>query len=381
MDLLLGTPAEQAAAARTASGPMQLDRLQAPSQASTANAAALGGGLQTKGRTPDWGCPRCLDALAELKDAGGRTALMLAASGGHAEVVCALLEGGVRVDSEDQHGNTALSWAAQGPFTTESKPFYLKIVERLLGDSAEVDHRAQGQATPLLLAVGAGCAEVVHMLLEAGADVNGTDERGWSALCRACSGCVAAQDVVKALLDKRACVDHKTGVGHAPLHLAAKNNLPDAVKMLLLANANVEVCLGHTGATPLIVAAECSYIEVVRTLLPAADDGTFPRANVNACDAGGYAALVKAIRMREHILVGDMQIVEHLLGCMCNVEHKDNMGYTALHHTAMRGDLAMVKRLVDAGASPFATSNGNQQPIDVVGAKVGVQGMKSFQQR
>ena len=385
MDLLLGMPAEQAAAAaaRTAVGPMHLSRLQAPSQASTAAAAALGDGLQAEGGALAWDCPRCLDALAELKDAEGRTALMLAASGGHADVVSALLAGGVRVDSEDQHGNTALSWAAQrarGPHlvlsglsTPESEPCYPDVVKRLLEHGAEVDHRAHGQKTPLLFAVGAGCAEVVCALLRAGADVNATDEKGWSALCKACSDSKAPQDVVKALLEKGAHVDHKAGDGRAPLHLAAKHNLADITGVLLRANANVEVCLGHTGATPLIVAAECGHVEVVRALLPAADDATFPKANVNACDAGGYTALAKAVRMRQHTSNGDMQVVEHLLGCMCNMEHKDNMGCTALHHAAMRGDLALVKRLVDAGASPFAKSNGNQQPVDVVGAKMGGQ--------
>ena len=45
------------------------------------------------------------------KDAHGMTALMLAAVGGHAAAIAALLEAGAEVDAKGNDGRTALMWA------------------------------------------------------------------------------------------------------------------------------------------------------------------------------------------------------------------------------------------------------------------------------
>ena len=50
----------------------------------------------------------------EAKTNGGNTALRLAAQGGHAAAIAALVAAGAGVDAKDNHGATALMIAAEG---------------------------------------------------------------------------------------------------------------------------------------------------------------------------------------------------------------------------------------------------------------------------
>lgn len=108
-------------------------------------------------------------------DANGRTALMMAAFEGYADVVELLIEHGAEVDRRDGAGRTAVMYAASGPFP--------ETVELLLESGADVNliDAAEGW-TALMFAAAEGQQPVVEVLLRSGADVELTDQDGDKAI-------------------------------------------------------------------------------------------------------------------------------------------------------------------------------------------------------
>lgn len=102
------------------------------------------------------------------------TALMLAADGGHLDIVNALIKAGADINAKDQYGWTALIWAGGA-----SNP---EIIEALLRAGADVNARSFGGETALMRAAERGSEENLRVLLKNGADVNAKDDNGWTAL-------------------------------------------------------------------------------------------------------------------------------------------------------------------------------------------------------
>jgi ankyrin repeat protein len=107
------------------------------------------------------------------------TALMVASQHGHAEVIQALLKAGAPVACDDQNGYTALMHAAVYGHAGAVK---LLAGSRVSGSAGRVNVRTARGATSLMMASEQGHAEVVAVLLGAGADVNAKDYKGCTAL-------------------------------------------------------------------------------------------------------------------------------------------------------------------------------------------------------
>ena len=106
-------------------------------------------------------------------DEAGDTALHLAAQHGHLEVVNALLEAGADANAKDAKGWTPIF---KGAYDHELDCGYA---------GADVNARIFYGLTPLMLAAGAGEAEVCATLLAAGAEVKAANEGGRTALMMA----------------------------------------------------------------------------------------------------------------------------------------------------------------------------------------------------
>ncbi|CAN5260057.1 hypothetical protein BH09SUM1_BH09SUM1_25080 [soil metagenome] len=113
-------------------------------------------------------------ADADLSDKVGRTALIHATIDGREEFVEALLNHGADPTTQDSLGFSPLHYAAQG--------YFAKIAAMLIACGAPIDlEDAQGN-TPLFRAVfhAKNRPEVVHLLLDSGADRNHKNKEGIS---------------------------------------------------------------------------------------------------------------------------------------------------------------------------------------------------------
>jgi ankyrin repeat protein len=160
-----------------------------------------------------------------------------------------------------------------------------QVVELLLAAGAGVNAAAEydpdwehlqntsGQGeTPLLLAALAGHTAVVQQLLAAGADVHAADIDGCTALHIA----VEAGDsqLVQLLLDAGADVNAVNADNETPLHLAAEQDDVLILRQLLTAGAAADEAGGSYNATPLHYAALQGQLSTARELLTARADPT-----------------------------------------------------------------------------------------------------------
>ena len=143
--------------------------------------------------------------------AGGRTPLIAASRQGHVEVVEVLLAAGADVHAKDGEGRDALMWASAGD--------YRRIVKTLLANRASPKATHRLGNTALILARS---ADVAHLLLAAGAEVNARCHAGNTALMYASYGEI---DLVGALLAAGADPDIKNNDGETALNMAVSEEI------------------------------------------------------------------------------------------------------------------------------------------------------------
>lgn len=182
----------------------------------------------------------------------GMTVLALAAMRGHGDVVFLLCKGASADDiHRDALGGSALMLAAS--FS------HIDVMELLLGKSATQQDKGRALATAALH----GRIDSIELLLAHGAPVDHPDAHGTMPLhMAALFGKGAA---VQALLKAGARVDCVDAHGTTPLMLAADFGYTDTVK-LLAKKADVNLA-NLDGDTALIRAARSGHFEIVQRLL------------------------------------------------------------------------------------------------------------------
>ena len=151
-------------------------------------------------------------------------------------------------------------------------------------------------------------AELVLALIDAGADVNGSEYEYE--------------------------YEHRES---AALKIAVENNDLNIVHILLAAGASLEVRRSGD-ETPLMKAAREGFIDIVKALVQAG-------ADINAVERRGDTALIKAFR-EDH-----MEIAKLLIEKGANVNVLDSNGTTPLAFSAFRGYKEMVQYLLKSGAN------------------------------
>ena len=236
-----------------------------------------------------------------VKDAFGRTALLIAASQGHTYIVQILLEAGADPCVRDNVGTTALIAAeARGysrivsllrtsstqsveaeevaPYKVESNgtaatppPSLQRAVDSgdvasvnaIIARGADVNTRTEDGWTPLMLATIKGHTEIVQALLKQGADVNARNKKGWTALMFAVS--MGDIETMRVIIDGNAEIDARDNDGKTVLMQATGENNIESLRVLLEHGADVNV-VDRLGETALTIAARRGYPEIVELL-------------------------------------------------------------------------------------------------------------------
>ncbi len=153
-------------------------------------AAAAGAGWRAL-----WGLVAARADVNRRDAAGGRTALWLAAEGGHADTVAALARLGADVGATAEPGvfdNTPMWIAAQEG--------HAAVIAALGRRGADANRAVRDGRTPMYMAAAKGRAAAVKALGQLGADVNRASGAGWTPLRIATdNGHVAAADALRQL--------------------------------------------------------------------------------------------------------------------------------------------------------------------------------------
>jgi uncharacterized protein len=106
------------------------------------------------------------------------------------------------------------------------------LVQTLLENSADPNYRDEHDlATPVIsIAVVENRSEIVHLLIEAGADVNAQDKLGRTALTYACA--LNRRKLVSFLLASGACSNTLDRQGYKPRRVAIHRGHKKIVKLL-----------------------------------------------------------------------------------------------------------------------------------------------------
>lgn len=203
--------------------------------------------------------------------------------------------------------------------------------------------------TPLMVAVCLGKEEAVRILLEAGANVNATDNGVWTALMIAVRNYFVTNAVmmriIKLLLAHKASVNLVNEEGWSALMIAVRHVKCDSaeryVELLLAAGANVE-WRDTEGCTALMIAVRhvnCGSTKRCVEILLAAG------ANVDVQNHEGYSALMLAAQYAN--AESSELALQLLLAADANVNLKDGSGFSAIELAAGAMDSTSSERTVE----------------------------------
>ncbi|KAI9667433.1 MAG: Ankyrin-2 [Bathelium mastoideum] len=263
-------------------------------------------------------------------------ALQLASRYGHIDTVRLLKNG-----TESEH---AVMKALEVPCAVGFFDIVKDLIKKL---QSKPDRKCKYPSALLNKAAKGGHFSIVKVLLGAGADVNGTDEQGNTALHLA--AVQGNKEIVKLLLKNEASSVIQNREDYTAQHLAAKWGDTDLVKDLH-GDATWALVSTGTGVTPLHSASEEGHEPVVRYFL---DLG----AEVDTTRADGKTALLLAT------INGHRSVIDLLLDRQANVNHQDKAGLTALWWALEEeeDDIAVV--LFKRNASPNIDSEEEWSPF------------------
>jgi len=195
------------------------------------------------------------------------------------------------------------------PKEVVSDVMYLSMVHTKLKDTkeatakpwADVNEGAKEEIEKLgipltpkgfLDAVESGSQEVITLFLDAGFNIDTTDERLWTPLM--VSAFNGNMEMAEFLIENGAKIDHHDSAGYTPLHWAAFNGYTAVIRLLLNKEANANSASNH-GWTALLQAATRGHLTVCSILIE-------HQANVDAASNDGWTPLHKATA-NEHLPV------------------------------------------------------------------------------
>ena len=240
----------------------------------------------------------------------GQTALWFACVDGQESFVKILLNAGADPSIADKYGDSCLQAAIHGQCSTE-------IIQEIHDHGAHVNAVNNDGATPLLLACSTAQGESVELLLILGADPNIADTDGDTSILSAIEGYCSVNTIQK-LINYGAKVNATNNKGMTPLLKACSYRQMDVVKVLLEAGADPTIVDDvHYSSLHAAVDGQCSK----DTLQALTDYG----AHIDATRKDGTNALLRACK------TGQSESVMFLLEAGADVNIAKPDGNTCLH--------------------------------------------------
>ncbi|GIX81417.1 ankyrin-3 [Caerostris darwini] len=348
------------------------------------------------------------EMLHRLTD--GLTLLHLATINGHLNIMETLLLKGADKDAITLDNMSALHFAA--------KLGHAEIVELLVSKKANPNIKSVEGLAPLHFAVKQESMEIVEILLKGGADPAITDGKNQTAaeigvekgnleivkillqnrssnqkdtintvLHTAASK--GDLEIVKYLISENADINYEDSAGHKPIHTAAKAGHKDIVELLFRENESSEnitllhlaVLGGHldlikylidrkinlnaTGCTPVHLAAENGYRNIVELLL---NNGAYfdslDSLNRTPLDLAQDDIIVRAFNSTKKLFTCEIPLdIEDCVEEGAFVNAKKTNGFTSLHFAAWKGYEGKADFLIRNGANPDIIGKKGSSPL------------------
>ena len=221
------------------------------------------------------------------QDINNGTVLHVTVARKHSDVVQVLIDAGADIETKNDDGRSPLHFAScLGELTT---------VKMLVKAGADVRATDAQRATCLSLAAYNGHTDTVRYLVSLPeVDLNHQGSVNYTALHYAVQKKHA--DVVQVLIDAGADIETRNDDGRSPLHVVSISGELTTVKMLVKAGADVRATDANR-ATCLMVAAYYGHTDTVRYLLG------LPEVDLNHQDSNNHTALHYAVQKKQSDVV------------------------------------------------------------------------------
>ena len=214
----------------------------------------------------------------------GYTPLTLALLARSLDMVEFLLKSGAHVNEKFNDGSTALMMMMNSCDRID-------FAQTLIKAGAEINAKDRSGRSALMIAAISGCNKNVQFLLDAGINVNATDNDNNNALAYS-KNC----EMLNLLLRAGAKINNTDDEGFTPLMLAVRRNNIDIAISLIVNGALLNTHDWLLGRTPLILAAFFKRSEIVQALLKKG-------ASANEEDYEGWTPLHWAVYIGNPFLV------------------------------------------------------------------------------
>ncbi|KAM5246037.1 ankyrin repeat domain-containing protein 42 [Ctenodactylus gundi] len=276
------------------------------------------------------------------------TPLHWAAHAGSLECLHWLLWHGADVTQATQRGWTAAHIAAVRGQDA--------CMQALAVSGADLDAQDDRGCTPAHLAAAHGHSFTLQVLLRSGVDPGVADKREWRPVhCAAFHGRLGCLQ----LLLKWGCgVEDVDRSGNLPVHLAAMEGHLPCFKFLLgrmRSRTQALKAYNDNGETVLDLAQRFLKQNILEFIQGAKHEGYNPE-DQEALAFPGHVAAFK----------GDLEMLKKLVedGAI-NVNERDNSGSTPMHKAAGQGHIECLQWLIKKGADSNITNTGGERPGDV----------------
>ena len=299
-------------------------------------------------------------------------ALHYAAYSGYSDLIRPLLAAEADPEATDQDNYTALAIAAKEGHVHFARDLFLAVEDTSGGRKLKAGPTEASEISPMHLAAEHGHLDMVQLLQKHGENGNTTDDFGNRAIHRASwdgftlvfdalftedvlnlpgycdrtllfiSTLRGHKDLVVRLLDLGADLEKADKDGYTPLMVAVLKNHEEIALLLLERKADVRI-VDADNRSLLHMAAENGNLYLVKHLLDSRCD---PNVRSKGCQTAFHSAVSS----------NDLELVEFFLLILnADPNVSDSVGCQPVHLAAGEGNLAMLARLITAGANIKAT--------------------------
>ncbi|CEJ82045.1 hypothetical protein VHEMI02137 [[Torrubiella] hemipterigena] len=308
-------------------------------------------------------------------------ALALAVNDNNVLAAALLLNKGADIDETEQRNLDRLT-ALHIAFRNRN----IELVELLLSHGASTSIRTRPGYTVLLQAIEVNEFDMVRVLLNGGADVEERHNDDDESLPLSVAACKGYNEIVSLLLDHDADVEGKDKYDCTAVANVASTEHVSTMRLLLERGADSRA-RAASGYNALVVAVTSKRIEMVRLLLQNGTHGPQPKQQANdaffwACNAGNMDMIKLFLEYgcdpaRDGLATGDLPI--HAAARSGNIDlvdfflqqdgvdldSRDCFMRTPLFHAAGKGKVQMVKHLLSKGADHTARDIYHATPLFV----------------